>query len=830
MVSGHTTWRAVSAAVLFLLTVFAGPGARAQGVAAGGFLGNYYANLNLTGVPAFQRRDARLDFAWTGQGVGGSTAPGFVGTGTAGFSASWTGSLIPATSETYTFSIGTTGAIAVYIRPTHTTSWKTLIADWGGGARTRQASDALIAGQSYDLLIYYWQYTPTGALQLSWGSPTLPLQVVDAAVPLGIDLAYVSPNDPALIFADAARQALPFQRNQNYMALTLPAPVAADGWPATDATLPLWTEAREPEGTYQVSFDGLAQVVDWQGVGHFSVGGTAYGTVLPAGVGYDPASNRTSAQWTILAPAATGGAYLGFVSSQRSPAAAVGSGIANLHVMRPSARGSAASHPDGSLFTADLKRLVAGFTVIRLMDYLATDANNQRHWADRVTPLVASQYQTQPGYGWQGKGAAWEYGIELANETGKDLWINVPLQVDDDYVTRLAQLLRYGGDGTNPYASAQAAPVFPPLNANLRVYVEYSNELWNSAFIMNQQNVTLALSAVAAGGSPLNYDGATDSRVLGQRRAAERTKEISDLFRTVWGDAGMMTRIRPVLEWQYGNAQAGAQNALGFLEAYWDNADGRQHVATPYPVSRFLWGGGGAWYATLNDTSQPTVGGMFGSGIALDLPATTRMDGDWARSFGLHETGYEGGFFVGESNLSSPAQNALQDAANIDPAAAAAETQSINLFFQYGGELPMVFTTSSETYGMIYPTVHEQALPKLAGIAAATSRIRPLPSVGLAVPATLNVVDAAISDGTLPSLGLLTATGDYVGWTVNLAAAGSYSIRTDAIAPGSQQILVDGALVGADGWSGALSAGLHAIRIRNGGSGVLLQNLLVTQP
>ena len=830
MVPRFMTVRAVLAAALLTLAAFVATPASAQGVIAGGFLGNYYSNFGLTGVPAFQRRDVRLDFAWTpGQEIGGSTTPGFAGTGTSGFSASWTGTLIPTTSESYSFQVSTTGAFAVYLRPSHTVAWTTLIADWGGGARTRQGSAALVAGQGYELLIYYWQYTPAGALQLSWSSASLPMQVIDAAVPLGLDLAYTSPNDPALIFADAAKQALPFQRNQNYTSLTAPAPLGSDGWPSGDATLPLWTEAREPEGTYQLSFDGQAQVVDWQGVGSFSVGGVVYGATLPAGVGYDPVTNRTSAQWIIVAPAATGGAYLGFVASQRTPDAAAGSGIANVRVMRPIARGAAASHPAGSLFTADLKRLVAGFSVIRLMDYLATDANNQRHWADRVRPLDLSQYQTLAGYGWQGKGGAWEYGVELANETGKDLWINIPLQVDDDYVTRLAQLLRYGSDGTNPYAAAQAAPAFPPLNANLRVYVEYSNEIWNNAFIMDGQNVALAQQAVAAGGSPLNYDGASSPGLLGQRRVAERIKEISDLFRAVWGDAAMMTRIRPVFEWQYGNAQGGAENGLGFLEAYWGNADGRSHVATPYPVNHYLWGGGGAWYATLSDTTQPTIAAMYGSGLALDLPATTGADGDWARSFGLHETGYEGGFFVGESNVST-AQNTLQDQANLDPAAAAAETQSIDLFFQYGGELPMVFSTSSETYGMIYPTVHEQATPKMTGVAAAAGRIRPLPSVGLAAPATLNIVNAAISNGAGQALGALTAIGDYVGWTINLAASGGYSIRTDAPDTTGQQILLDGTLVGTAGWSGPLSAGLHAIRIRSGGAGVQLQNLIVTQP
>lgn len=824
------SWISASRAFLLIsLFIMTGGVASAQGVTGGGFVGAYYANSGLSGAPAFQRRDVRIDFVWTGNAVGGSSTPGFAAVGGSGFSASWTGTLIPTTTETYAFSMLGTGAFAVYVRPTHTVNWTTLIADFGGGTRTRQGSAALVAWQSYDVLVYYWQYTPAGSLQLSWGSPTQPLHVIEAAVPMGLDLAYTSPNDPALIFADAARQALPFQKNSNYMNQTAPAPLGPDGWPSQDATLPLWTESREPEGTYQLSFDGQAQVVDWLAVGHFVAGGVAYGNSLPSGVGYDPVSNRTTAQWIVAAPAALTGAYLGFVGSQRTPASPVGSGIANVHLMRPTARGSSVSHAAGTLFTGDLKQLLAGFTLIRFMDYLATDANNQRHWADRVKPQDTSQFQTLAGYGYQGKGGSWEYAVELANEAGKDIWINIPLQVDDDYVTQLAQLLRYGSDGTNPYTSPQAAPAFPPLDANLRVYIEYSNEIWNNDYVMNHQNIALAQQAVAAGGSPLGYDGNLSPGLLGQRRAAERTKEISDLFRGVWGDAAMTTRIRPVLEWEYGNGQAWAQNELSFLEAYWGNADGQPHVAQPYPVAHYLWGGGAAWYATLNDTSPSSIADMVASGLALNVPATTEADGDWARAFGLHETGYEGGYFVGESNQSA-AQNALQDKANIDPTAAALEAQTINLFYQYGGELPVMFTTSGETYGMIYPTVHEQALPKLQAIAAAMGRPRPMPAVGLAVPASLNVVDAAVANGATQASGLLLTTGDYVGWTVNLAASGSYTVQTDALIPGSQQILVDGALVGTVSWTGTLTAGLHAIRIRNGGLGLVVQNLIVTVP
>jgi hypothetical protein len=820
-------WWALVACALFALS----PTARAQGVVGGGFAGNYYANVGFSGPPAFQRRDNRIDFAWTGTGIGGSSAPEFVGVGRQGFSASWTGQILPATSETYSFALTTEGAITLYIRPAGASAWTTLVADFGGGLRTRQGTAALKAGQAYQLMLYYWQYVPTGRLTLAWGSPTLPMATLEAATPLGVNIADTSPNDPTLIFADAVMPAAAFQKNSNYSNFNAPTPVDAQGWPTTDGTLPLWSEPREPEGTYLLRFTGQAQVVDWLGTGGFAVGGTAYGATLPAGAGYDPATNTTTAQWIVPPTTSpTNGAFIGFVNSQRTPDAAVNSGVANVHLMRPVARGASASHPVGELFTADFKKLVANFTVIRFMDYLATYANNQRTWTDRVKPTDRTQYQAQAGYGWQGKGGAWEYAVELANETGKDMWINIPLQVDDDYVTKVAQLLAYGSDGTNPYTAPQANPAFPPLNAGLKVYVEYSNEIWNTYFPMYHQNAVLAQQAVAAGGSPLNYDGTTNTTVWAHRRVAERTKETSDLFRAVWGDAGMMTRVRPVLEWQYGDTLGTGSDGLKFLDYYYGNADGQTHVASPYPVNHYLWGGGGAWYALPVNTEATSIADIYASGMDPALPASTAADARWTLAYGLQEMGYEGGFYVGASNTSvsdTAAETALQDAANLDPSAAAFETQSIDLFFQKGGGIPLVFTTSGEQYGIAYPTIHDQATPKMAGILAAINAARPAVTMGICTLGTLPVAEANVSNGATQLQGILANVGDFVGWSVNLAAAGRYTVTTDAAAA-NQQILIDGALVGTTSWTGTLGSGLHGIRIRAAGP-VTIKSLIVTQ-
>jgi hypothetical protein len=225
------------------------------------------------------------------------------------------------------------------------------------------------------------------------------------------------------------------------------------------------------------------------------------------------------------------------------------------------------------------------------------------NWADRVLP-GGNQYQAATGYGWEGKGASWEYAVQLANETQTDMWINIPVNASPDYITKVADLIRYGSDGTNPYTSPQANPVYQGLDPNLKVYVEYSNEVWNPVFSQSQANASGAMAEVRAGGSPLNYDGSTDASVWAQRRVAEKIVQISNLFRGVFGDAQMGSRLRPVLEWWGGSFNQTAANALNFLNNYYDNADGINHVSAPHPVNYYVWGGGGSWYYGVNDDTS----------------------------------------------------------------------------------------------------------------------------------------------------------------------------------------------------------------------------------
>jgi hypothetical protein len=89
-----------------------------------------------------------------------------------------------------------------------------------------------------------------------------------------------------------------------------------------------------------------------------------------------------------------------------------------------------------------------------------------------------------------------------------------------------------------------------------------------------------------------------------------RLFQMSDIFRAVFGDDAMMTRIRPLYEWQYDNANDTARLALTFADRYFNNGDGSVHVPNPQPISHWLWGGGGAAY----------YGAVNGNGLTSLLP------------------------------------------------------------------------------------------------------------------------------------------------------------------------------------------------------------------
>jgi hypothetical protein len=257
-------------------------------------------------------------------------------------------------------------------------------------------------------------------------------------------------------------------------------------------------------------------------------------------------------------------------------------------------------------------------------------------------------------YNWEGRGASWEGFILFANELNKDVWITVPAKATNDYVTKLAQLFKFGSDLNGiPYTSTQANPVNPPLNSNLKVYVEYSNEIWNGQF--SQTGYAYDQSVLQPANSPIRFDNETDGTTLLFRFKAMRAVQISDLFRNVFGNADMMTKVRPVIAWQlaYGDL---TNRTLSFIDRYYGKKDSRSNYTTPHPVNYYFYGGGGSfyWYSdatkTLTNNSIWTSGGWNATAEFNDpwgnpyygFIGQTTTDASWAKHYGLSYVCYEG--------------------------------------------------------------------------------------------------------------------------------------------------------------------------------------------
>jgi len=326
-------------------------------------------------------------------------------------------------------------------------------------------------------------------------------------MPLGVNLDSLSDWSPQQMFVDLVKTArVPFGTAQDPFD-DRGVPLGDDGWPLGDFGVVLSINRIDADQTYSLSFEGFATSI------------STYATSIIRNLSYDPIANLTTADLEVYPDTYIA---LGF--------SGVGPRVRNLKVLRP-------GYAPTQTFTTPFLTRLEPFQVIRFMDYLMTNANPVTTWSERTLPTSPSQARRE--------GGAWEYAIQLANETRKDIWINIPALADDDYVLQLAQLMRAN------------------LDPGRAIYFEYSNEVWNMwpGFDQGWQNLWLArteaLICSEGGTCQCNvtsnlcaFDLETRDFVLAWRRIVRRDIQIADIFKSVYGPEAMLTTIRPVLATQ----------------------------------------------------------------------------------------------------------------------------------------------------------------------------------------------------------------------------------------------------------------------------------------
>jgi hypothetical protein len=119
---------------------------------------------------------------------------------------------------------------------------------------------------------------------------------------------------------------------------------------------------------------------------------------------------------------------------------------------------------------------LAPYHALRFMDWnLCNNSDNpQADWSTRKQQ--ADSQTNEP--------IAFEWQIDLCNRTGKDYWVAIPFESDSSYWQNLAQL------------------ILAELDPTLRVYVEFSNEVWNGGFPQHDYAATQAGSLGLPGDDP----------------------------------------------------------------------------------------------------------------------------------------------------------------------------------------------------------------------------------------------------------------------------------------------------------------------------------------
>jgi hypothetical protein len=116
---------------------------------------------------------------------------------------------------------------------------------------------------------------------------------------------------------------------------------------------------------------------------------------------------------------------------------------------------NAALHAAGEIFNPEWLEIIKDAETIRFMDWQRTNGSETTSWADHTMGAETSNPKD---------GVNVSVMVALANKLQADPWFCMPHLADENYITQFATYVR---DNLDP---------------RLKAYIEYSNELWNTAF------------------------------------------------------------------------------------------------------------------------------------------------------------------------------------------------------------------------------------------------------------------------------------------------------------------------------------------------------------
>ncbi len=583
---------------------------------------------------------------------------------------------------------------------------------------------------------------------------------------VGVGITGLSYYDSSFAMADIGLQSQLRGLDWSYNVAT-----DSNGYPSQNFQL-IYSSNTLAAGTYKLTFNGRATI-------------TAGGAGTVQNVQYDPINNLTRAD--VVHPTnASGNVWLVFKNTFRGKSSVVGDGVSGIHMMRPGY-----TLNDGAVFTQEFIAAMQRFKTIRGMDFTSANTNAQQRWDERTKPARFGSTGSN--------GQSWELLIALANATGRDVWLNVPARADDDYIRKLAQLVKFGSNGALPHTSVQANPAYAPLKSGLKVYVEYGNEIWNSGPGFQGFGWAMQLAKTYMGDitHPIAFDGAqADSYTALRRWIAYRSSFISLAFRDVFGDSAMMVTVRPILASQVGNANRYLSAGLTWAQAFYGKvrSTAPQNAVARIPSDIWYGGGGAAYYDSgINplDATGPSLTSYFANMPTPTFAANSVIDSMWTHAYGLKYVAYEGGPSPGGNASGSTAGAAISSTFNNDPRMKNSMLLAQDIWDQAGGDELVYYVYSgpapwSFTNGLAPQVVSDTTSIKMQAIEAINAKARPATTLGSAVPGTVHLKDPSSktigSDGAAWALNNTTyllrpaAANPFILVPIRTATAGTYQI------------------------------------------------------
>ncbi len=358
---------------------------------------------------------------------------------------------------------------------------------------------------------------------------------------------------------------------------------------------------------------------------------------------------------------------------------------------------------DSRLFHPVFLRTLTHYRALRFMSPMSANvlAGNYPqivNWSDRSTPDSA-RWANQ-------KGIPIEVATALANQVQSDPWVNMPHQAADDYIRQSARL-----------AHSTLAPT-------RKIYVEYANEIWNTAFsagswVERQGQAAWPAASDSAYTKRLNWYG-------------KRSAEMCDIWRAEW--PGEEDRVICVLSAQAAN-RATADTALDCK--LWDKSPCQAHGIKAIAIAPYFgdYLGGSETEKELTGWAADADGGLHrlfaelelggklstgprGGALAL-VNQRIMQYSDLASRRGLALVAYEGGqHLAAVGNVANnPKVTDLFVAANRDPRMGDLYSKFLDNWHTAGGKLFINFTSMGQygQYGSwgVLENMTQTSTPKL---------------------------------------------------------------------------------------------------------------------